>query len=68
MREIKNTYFKDFGDHVGYMSGCPIPVDNDGVCRNIRFWRCTFHAGCRVPYENCDFVDCDGTPNYKQEI
>lgn len=64
---INNHYFKDFGDHRSYMSGLPIPVDPDGVCRGIDFVSCQFHAGCSVPYEDCTFTDCDGTPNYKQE-
>lgn len=67
MREIKNCYFKDFGDHQAYMSGLSIPVDADGVCRNIKFINCDFHVGCQVPYENCEFVDCDGTPNRWKE-
>lgn len=66
MREIKNTYFKDFGNHATYMSGRSIPVESDGVCRDIRFVNCDFHAGCSVPYQRCEFVDCSGTPNYNQ--
>lgn len=68
MREIKNCYFKDFNDGAGpYISGLTIPKDADGVCRGYRFIDCDFHAGCSVPYENCEFVGCSGTPNRYNE-
>jgi hypothetical protein len=67
MRTVSDSYFKDYGDGRTYMSGLPIPKDSDGVCRNIRFVRCTFHPGCSIPYENCELVDCDRTPNYWPE-
>jgi hypothetical protein len=43
------------------MSGCSIPKDADGVCRNIRFVKCDFHPCCAdIKFEGCEFVDCDG--------
>lgn len=63
MTEIRACYFKDFGDGKTYISGLAIPKDADGVCRNIRFVSCDFHVGCSVPYENCELVSCNGTPN-----
>ena len=62
IREISDTYFKDYGDGQTFISGLPIPKDADGVCRKIRFIRCDFHAGCAVPYEDCEFVECHGLP------
>lgn len=64
---VKDCYFKDVGDHYIYMSGLPIPVDADGICRGYLFVDCQFHAGCWVPYENCEFINCDGTPSYIQK-
>jgi hypothetical protein len=65
MIEVHDTYFKDFGDKVNYISGRPIPKHTDGVCREYRFINCIFHPGCCIPYEDCELVNCTGTPNRK---
>ena len=60
--EYVNYYFKDGGDrpHPGFISGLPLPLDDDGVCRNKRFVACDFHPVCsHVKFENCEFVDCE---------
>lgn len=62
MKEIRDTYFKDFGDSVSYISGLPIPKGDDGVCRGIRFINCEFHPGCKVKFADCEFHDCYGIP------
>lgn len=67
LKETRDIYYKDFGDGASYMSGLAIPKDVDGVCRGYHFIKCDFHAGCTVPYENCKFTNCNGTPNYKQK-
>jgi hypothetical protein len=62
MIEYESYYFKDDRKHKGpLMSGCSIPKDADGVCRNIRFVKCDFHPCCAdIKFEGCEFVDCDG--------
>ena len=66
MREIRDTYFKDFNDGVGYISGLPVPKGEDGICRGIRFIDCSFHAGMRsagaVKFVDCEFINCERAP------
>lgn len=62
MKTIVNHYYKDSGKrpHPGYMSGLPLPLDPDGVCRNHRFERCEFHFECAsAKFENCEFIHCN---------
>lgn len=68
LREVRNCYFKDFGDGQTFISGLPIPVEPDGVCRGIRFINCDFHAGCDVPYSvrETEFVNCHGRPCFSE--
>jgi|PlaIllAssembly_1097288.scaffolds.fasta_scaffold1386171_1 hypothetical protein len=63
MRTLRGIYYKDRPKGVELMSGIPLPKDEDGKVRNIKFERCEFHPNCdpeRYPemYENCKFVDC----------
>lgn len=62
MRTVKDCYFKDYGDGYTFISGLPIPTDEDGVCRDILFVNCDFHPGCNIPHERCSFERCDGRP------
>jgi hypothetical protein len=57
-----NYYFKDAGTRpfVELMSGLPLPLDADGVCRHRTFIRCEFHPCCHeVEFINCKFIDCE---------
>lgn len=43
------------------MSGLALPLEADGVCRNVEFVDCTFHPNCGdVQFENCKFTNCWG--------
>lgn len=62
LTEVKNHYFKDAGQRpfVPMMSGLPLPLDADGVCRNVRFIRCEFHPCCdAVKFVGCEFYGCE---------
>jgi hypothetical protein len=55
-------YFKDAGTRpwVTLLSGLPLPLDADGICRHRTFIRCEFHPVCdAVKFENCTFIDCE---------
>jgi hypothetical protein len=55
-------YFKDDGSGDEYMSGLPLPKDEDGVVRNKVFVFCDFHFFCsseKIRFENCLFFDCN---------
>jgi len=64
MREIKNHYFKDYGDGMSYMSGLPLPAENK-VVRDIKFIDCKFNVAWEeFTIVNCEFEDCYGSmPN-----
>ncbi len=65
MKTIKNHYYKDDGTHTAFMSGLPLPHDEDGITRRIAFVDCEFHPACWKEYrksggfENCTFEGCN---------
>lgn len=67
-RRIINHYFKDDGSHREYMSGLPLPVQEDGKVHDIDFTNCDFHSCCKqVTFVNCTFTDCSGSEDLPKE-
>ena len=62
-KTYKHCYFKDSGSGLPFISGRPLPVDTDGIVRNIDFIACDFHPICKCAmYEGCTFTDCRRIP------
>lgn len=56
--QVSNTYFKQGGP---YISGRPLPTDEDGKVRSKTFIKCSFHPNCNgTEFIDCEFHQCDG--------
>jgi hypothetical protein len=58
MKLVEDTYFKHPGN---FISGCALPLNDNGIVENVCFLHCTFHPACsEICFVNCVFISCQG--------
>lgn len=60
---MAHRYYKEGGS---FISGQPLPKNDDGTVKDKDFVNCSFHCNCKhVRFINCTFHSCTGHRNLR---